>query len=202
MKKNVLFIWVPKVAGTSIYETLHNLCGMRKLKSAGHWPKFENSGIVTFGHVSIQALREQGYMSDAYYKNAFKFAFVRNPLDRMVSLYHYSLRIGRTKPDMSFKDFCRRVAKGVPEIGLYNSQGLSQANSQSSWIPEDIDFIGRFEKLQDHFAALLKKLELPNVDLARKRVSKERRELLSYYNESSTRLVKELYKDDFDRFNY
>jgi len=100
MKKDVLFIWIPKVAGTSIYHIL-NKYNCSKLKDNKNTQDFENSGFVTFGHRSIPYLLETNVISKDYLKKSFKFCFVRNPWDRLVSLYCYT----QYDKKMSFEKF-------------------------------------------------------------------------------------------------
>lgn len=98
--KNVLFIWLPKVAGTSIFKVLEKY-GCQKLKRKCLYENFENKGWVTFSHVSVLKLLKRKYVDKKFFDSAFKFAFVRNPWDRMVSLYHYR----GYDNIMSFEDF-------------------------------------------------------------------------------------------------
>lgn len=102
---NVLFIWIPKTAGTSVFTFLKEL-GMRKYKSLDQARyRFPGSGVATFVHQSIPSLVEAGAIPEAYVQSAFKFSFVRNPYDRAVSLYHYFRRYDRLPPAMEFERF-------------------------------------------------------------------------------------------------
>jgi len=108
MKKNTIFFWVPKTGGTSIFNVLKRY-GCRKLKKPGLFNKFNNTGMVTFGHVDIQSLLKKNIISAEFFKKSFKFGFVRNPWDRLVSLYFY-LKYNRL---MSFEVFCNRIYKAM-----------------------------------------------------------------------------------------
>ena len=65
----LLFLHIPKTAGTSINEDLQP------------YLKYQ------FGHVTAQEYIERGFDL----KNIFTFTFVRNPYDRFVSLFFYSI---------------------------------------------------------------------------------------------------------------
>jgi hypothetical protein len=88
MKKNILFVWLPKNAGTSIYNLLkqYDCLYFKKYK---RYIEFSNKGIVTFGHIDIKYLMKINVINSEWYNKTYKFAFVRNPWDRMVSFYHY-----------------------------------------------------------------------------------------------------------------
>ena len=209
MTKNALFFWIPKTAGTSIHETIRTLTPMPKLKLPEQWPKFCNQGLVTFAHVSVNQLRAKNYILDDFYYSAFKFTFVRNPFDRAVSLYHYLIKDKIVRKGTPFKKFLKMVKKGVPPIGLYNVKGMSQANPQHCWLPEyydnvtgSMDYIGRFENLQQDFNEVLRTLGLPETEILKKRVSKGRDKTVKYYNDETADLVRQIYKMDFVLYGY
>jgi hypothetical protein len=109
MKKDIIFFWIPKTAGTSLYSVLHAYCGCPKLKSHRLYASFGNKGCVTFSHVDVFHLLKKGIITQDYYSKAFKFCFVRNPWDRLVSLY-FHLKYDRS---MSFSQFCDMIEKAV-----------------------------------------------------------------------------------------
>ncbi len=119
MKKNVLFIWIPKAAGTSIRKALdkYGCPTLTHPKSMYHdsYLSFNNKGFVTFGHVNISYLLKKGIVNREYFDGAFKFCFVRNPWDRLVSLYHYrdyDKNKGKKRlKKMSFEEFVKLVYK-------------------------------------------------------------------------------------------
>lgn len=200
--KNAIFIWIPKTAGTSVWTALKENYGCPKLKLPEQWPKFKQSGILTFSHVSIPGLRAKGFISDEFYNSSFKFCFVRNPFDRMVSLYHYLMKDKIIKQGISFKKFCKMVHDDPNPIGLYNVKRKSQAQPQVKWLVPEMDFIGRFENLQSDFDKILTRLELAPVELPHTRVSKNRKPTKAYYDKKTISLVRKIYKADFETFGY
>lgn len=193
---NALFIWIPKAAGTSIQRALPM---KRYIGEIHDMEKFDNEGFATFGHASIMTLINMGIILPSWYDHAFKFCFVRNPFDRMVSLYHHYL--GRKRIKRGFNRFCKTILKSRDFIGPYNYKGFSQARPQNDWLVADIDFIGRVENLQDDLDIICKRLDLPLVKVTYENRS-SRSHVRSYYNDELIKIVGEIYADDFDIFGY
>lgn len=108
---DVIFIWIPKAAGTSIHSLFAHF-GMGKYKSIDQARYlFPGSGMATFVHQSVPALVAAGAIRKSYVESAFKFAFVRNPYDRVVSLYHYFKRYDRMPETMDFGTFLEMLGE-------------------------------------------------------------------------------------------
>ncbi len=203
-----LFVHVPKTGGTSVEVAL----GMH-----GPWQD-ENRDILyglvrsedllerRFGsaflqHLTIHELREV-VTADAA-NPYFSFSFVRNPWDRMVSVYH------RTDPHL------RAHARGLgvelaglsfPEF-LARTEGLRHAHlrDQADYICDDsgrtvVDFVGRFETLAADFKTVCNRLQteaaLPHVNVSTHEGYR------SYYDEASRALVERRFLRDVDLFGY
>ena len=210
-KINVLFIWVPKAAGSSIYRALkesrYRCKRLLNRKKGGFiefpYTDFDNNGAVTFSHASIEALMEHGIVKTDFFENAFKFCFVRNPWDRLVSLFFYR---GFDKKYENFEHFCLDFKdQEIEPIGLFNSKLNSQFNDQTTWIVGQngrllVDFIGRYERLSDDFSKVCKILgirkKLPH------RNKTDHAHYKKYYNPKTIEIVKRKYIRDIDLFGY
>jgi len=120
-KHNVVFIHVPKTAGTSMES--------RKFLGGG-------------GHKTAAMIRE-GIGQEAW-ESAFKFAFVRDPLQRIVSLYYHLMR---QHNGMSFVEYVRKSARQGPR-----RDWKQHASLQSHFLCDEdgsllVDFVGRYHKL-------------------------------------------------------
>lgn len=206
-KRDVLFLWVPKCAGMSVYRTLVRYGCIEERWDRPFLP-FRNRGIATFGHVDVPGLIEKGVVSRRYFDRAFKFAFVRNPFDRLVSLFFYLKKIQREDVAQigSFEEFCRHLdARGFPPVGLYNFRGLSQANPMSDWLLDREgkllpDFLGRHETLREDFASVCRTIgiqeQIPHENKS------EHRPYRDHYTPATRAIVEKLYRQDLDRFGY
>ena len=111
------------------------------------------------------------------HSNCFKFAFVRNPWDRLVSTWkdkvqkqwdeqyeypQFRIQFYKQFKGGSFKEF-------VIWIGLNGADHEDHIRQQTSLIPYDlVDFIGRFENLQEDFDIVCDKIGIPQQQLSHK----------------------------------
>lgn len=200
-RRTAVFIWIPKTAGASFYSCLD----APKLWVSLHRVKyrFANNGTVTFGHMDYPELVRQGLVSRQFDESAYKFAFVRNPYGRAVSLYFYLKKYGILPADGSFLAFCRRLNEtGCEPIGLYNVSGLSQCNPQTRWTENiKMDFIGRFESIGEDSEKVFSELGLQNVHLPE--INKtDHAGYEEYYCGESKEIIEKFYAEDFRNFGY
>lgn len=206
---NALLVWIPKTAGTSLNSLLAKAGGQTFLSTTEARRYFRNRGIVTFGHISVPHLREAGIITDEFYNSALKFAFVRNPFDRAVSLFEYSRLIGKIPASMGFPTFCQMLKDHAYEdIGDYNHLGLSQLNPQIRWLVGGkgelcADFIGRFESFAEDVQTVLRRLNLP-VEISKvPHVNRTQRMATeTYYCDAQVEAVQHAYRCDFEAFGY
>jgi hypothetical protein len=80
-KHRFIFIHIPKTAGTSIEEALRDeSCQLLP----GEWD-YRRAPHAPLNHLTLQEVADCGILTPAQLKSYFKFCFVRNPWDRLVS---------------------------------------------------------------------------------------------------------------------
>lgn len=201
---NAIFIWVPKNAGTSMYDALRRGASFNRFKRIKDLRKgFHQTGRVTFGHMDYRALIRSGHVDPGYFDGAFKFGFVRDPYTRAVSLFLYLKKEGRVKPATNFLAFCESLMAGCVEtIGLYNSKGLSQCNPQVTWLSGiELDYVGRYEDLASSFKTIATKFQMPFDSLPHLN-SSDKADYREFYCPNSWEIVETYYAEDFERFGY
>lgn len=198
---DLVFVWVPKNAGTSIVQALAPH-GLRSFLSVDEIKAgWDGRGMVTFGHLHYGQLHNLGLIPEDFFKNAIRVAVVRNPYDRLISLYEYHRSMGIVRMCETFRRYISILENRINPVGVHAHWGRSQANPQVEWMLPGMCLL-RFERLQADFNALCAKLGLPRTALPWRNQTK-RGGLLHYY--SSTALVKRaraLYRRDFDEFAY
>ena len=194
-----IFLHIPKTAGLTVVETILNLD--RKFGwFLGTNYKQENyllpmtEGPIYIGHIGYKDALKSGVMDRAYWKRAFKFTFVRNPYERLVSLYGYNPPVGL----YNVKHFDGRSV-------LFNKHIYgNQYNPMVDWIPSDIGFIGRIEYFEDDMNHLLTILgyEGEKKKFEKTNYSKHEAYTEYYKNPKTIAYVNEMYDEDFKRFGY
>jgi hypothetical protein len=201
-----LFIHVPKAAGTSITECLQPLAhdpkdylvnrllergGMRVNLWIGpyRWRRFRK-------HHTAETV--QRHLPDDVYNGLFKFAFVRNPWDWIVSYYHYHLQC----PTHHRHDYVRRLGS-LAEFIRWRMR--RRRPMQVDFVVDRqgqtlVDYIGRFETLYDDFHSICSHLgvqcELPWLKRSR------RNDYRNYYDDETAALVAEHCRRDIEAFDY
>lgn len=178
---NFVFVHIPKTAGTSIYRTL-NLYGEH-----------------------VTALQLRGRLGANLWNKKFKFAFVRNPWDRVVSSYRFATV--RNKDSrfvaLSFSEWLRLAY--VDRHPLYFDSPHS-FSPQFDWISDNddnvmVDFVGRFENLQQDFTHVCNRIGKPDVVLPHHNATKHN-DYRTYYSDADIEIVARWYQKDIDYFGY
>ena len=202
-RRDAVFVWIPKTAGTSVFEVLKDNGCLKAYTTEEVRCEFPQRGLVTFAHMDYGGLVREGYVTQSFDRSAYKFAFCRNPYDRAVSLYYYLRSRDRIDRDHTFLSFCRQLRDEGPDaIGLYNWKGTSQCNPQVAWLEGvELDFIGRFESIDEDFNRVLAELGSPSCKLPTKNKI-DRKNYRDYYCDESRSIIADLYRNDFAAFGY
>lgn len=201
--RNAVFLWIPKTAGATLYSALDKQICTKILDLPAAKLRFQNKGLVTFGHLEYAQLVKEGLVETQFDESAFKFLFCRNPYSRAVSLYCFSKRRRWINEQMSFLEFCRKIESGVHDIGLFNVQGLSLCNPQSRWLKGVCpDFIGRMENFDEDLGRLFQLLNLTVPEMIISKNLTEHSPYREYYCPKSRDIVARYYAEDFKRFAY
>lgn len=205
-KNNFIFLHIPKTAGRSVRTALRpdcytfsqelsrlldpfkQKCGLQ----VSPWPKSRSSSLR--GHpTAVEYLGQMGKVFRSY----FVFAFVRDPYDWLVSYYEWARRDSGTDlyerfSRMSFEQYIDWATNG----------GMK---TQKSYIVDHegalvIDYVGRFERLSEDFAAICEQIGIRN-RLPHKNKS-SRRSFSGYFSAETDRKVRNYFAEDFEYFEY
>ena len=145
------------------------------------------------------------------YKEYFKFAFVRNSWDRLLSLWLYFQKRGAHPVNsVDFTYFITHLESCICELDnslFSNSQRkinllYPQCHFIFDWWGNNaVDFIGRFENLQSDYDIVCDKIGIPRRKLSHKNKT-QHTHYSEYYNKETRDIVAEKYKQDIDYFGY
>lgn len=183
-----IFIHVPKSAGTSICKTLFG---------------------YQIGHQKYTDYFNSNPQKTEQY---FKFTFVRNPWDRLVSAYTY-MKYGSSSTVPDDKNWFKKNISQFDNFGSFVKGWINISNiyKHDMFIPQfeflcneegiiKMDFVGRFENLTEDYEfirdilQLERKLPVTN--------SSNRKHYSEYYDDESIEIVKNVYWKDIALFNY
>jgi len=202
-----IFIHIPKTAGLSIRNCLSN---------NGFYHKGHVSNFYTRDTTISTRHQPSKNLNKNCIDNYFKFCFVRNPWDIVVSsflwwhgMYEWSKRTGRGHnrkkkiateiSEMTFHDFVKKYPHKINEVDHQNL-------GQHFWLEDEtenktVDFIGKFENLQEDFNIICDKIGIPKQQLSHKNATK-RNHYTEYYNDETQEIVAKKYAKDIEYFGY
>ena len=149
------------------------------------------------GHISVNQIK--AVITTDQWDSYFKFAIVRNPFDRFVSICAFLNRQSSTFSDNPL--LWMKAAMNKPQFKqrLLVKPQVTQLMDQHGKL--ELDYIGRYEELQDSVDFITGKLDIQQKALTVKNASKHRA-YQEYYDESLYQSVLDFYKDDLSAFNY
>jgi hypothetical protein len=204
-ERSFIFIHVDKAAGSSIERALLRYAHPKstsRLRRRLVWLGTVNRlgclyRAVEFPeHIAARAVKR--CLPPAVYDAAFKFAFVRNPWDRLVSRYTYLLRseghhrhrfVKRLKGFEEYLDWEIRRGK------MFQHEYVTDASGKLI-----VDFVGYFERLNEDFARVCARLGV-QVTLPHANVSSHR-DYRTYYTPATRELVARHFQQDLELFGY
>lgn len=181
-----IFIHVPKAAGTSVAQSLFGAASRHV-----DYHEYERANPAKFRHY-------------------FKFTFVRNPWDRLLSAYTFLLNGGMNDMDAAwaaehlanideFRDFVQLLVER-PELLQW-----VHLRPQHSFLCNEhgdikVDFVGRVENIEVDFATIAARIGVPaNLSI------RNRSDHVPYadiYDARSREQVARLYRSDIEIFGY
>jgi hypothetical protein len=199
--KKFLFVHIYKTAGTSITDSLARYCYRPGSTRPSNWIPFLTAKWKKIHSTPIKkhatALQIRDTLHPEVFASFFKFSFVRNPWDWQVSLYHYILEHPENPGYISTKDMgsFRNFVFSRSDLGFTQTGCLADSGGKLL-----VDFVGRFEKLEEDFQAVCHRI---GISVGLPHINKmERTGYRDYYDEETRELTARLYAEDIERFGY
>ncbi len=182
-KHNFIFVHIPKTSGRSTERYLLNFNSIREIQP--HHP------------ITDYIKRVKNFHS------MFKFSFVRNPYERLLSEYFYAKRMGGCECEfedfkIEYNTFKKFVMSDALEKCCYKHHNTPQIEMAN---PKYMNFIGRFENLQEDFDTICDKIGIPKNKLPHIN-NTNHKHYTEYYDDETREIVAEKYARDIEYFGY
>ena len=202
--KKFIFVANARCASTSMYLELENQSQFDNYTWPGDPegnPNYQRLGALPYlYHMSISDVTK----TYPEYKNYFKFAFIRNPWCRFVSAYHEFQKPGHEVwaeelgKFLSFRDFCfaftdTSLASDIHFLPLSNQITVDGEIA--------LDFVGRFENLNEDYAHLANLFNfMPSLSFHER--STNTYKYRDYYDRDTEKIIYNYYESDIELFKY
>ncbi len=221
-----IFIHIHKTAGNSISEALEPVLRWNDIVCGGteFGEKLASLYSRQYGlHKHSNAKEIKKIVGEEVWKNYFTFSFVRNPYYRTISNYTYFKMLVKKQ---GAKRFFRRFDKNnklwqwAAIKAVLASKNFSQFIRQTEFIEKApagkplfnslseeskiiVDYIGKVEKINEDFKHISNVIKQYNLKVGKRNVSRKKVKLEEFYRtQADLDHVYELYRKDFDFFNY
>ena len=202
-----VFIHIPKNAGTSVTKLLRD----------------SNTNCIIKKHGSASFVMDE--IGEPEFKSRFSFAFVRNPWDRMVSLFYFKKTrwTRKAKNTAQYPNMLKNAAAkfyleddflGFMQWFLLDlsCDSLSVHNhipnqEQLAWLTNKdgtdiiVDFVGKVENIAEDIEVIRKVLGI-KAELSHQNKTVREPEYRKYYDDETAELIADVFSRDIEAFGY
>ena len=186
--KKFVFIHIPKTGGSSIEKCLKKYSTDKITGNENNVQVICNKTNNNYKHATLQ--QHKNIYGDII-SDYFKFTVIRNPWDRLISLWHWG-----GNGNFNKKKFINKIKTRSKEQGAWAPM--------VNYICKDnkilVDKIVRFENLDKEFHQTMNKMDikitLPHINKTK------HRNYTSYYDDELKTIIEQYYKKDIELFNY
>lgn len=205
-----IFIHIGRTAGCSIERTLcNNYCGNESQLTMNKWVLYTGSEEFVKKHPKTQAghwipKEIKSFFGEKIYNEYFKFTVVRNPWQRMLSQFK---KTQDKKNGMSFKGW-------IHKSFVLNDRNMDERFYKPCkwWIDGGVDYIIKYENLDEDFSKLLDKIGIDD-SLKLDKVKMlpgwnnwgddiDSVNYQDYYDEETKKIIEHNFKEDIEEFGY
>jgi hypothetical protein len=208
-----IFIHVHKTGGTYISYMLHKYYGFKNyyLRRPDHdtfcfnnkknkkYINYENRvhGVLMYYKTSV-FINKKMNMNHSKWKSYYKFCFIRNPYDKIISAWNHINRY-----NIPFSNYLNliNICNDVEYMHMFMPQVRNIIDEKGKI---DINFIGKFENLENDFQTILKNIGI-KIFIHEVSKSMNKRDHLrfdEYYDQNTLNIVNHLLKEDFKNLDY
>jgi hypothetical protein len=216
---------IPKVGGNTIKNILEEYYGFKTkyfinsnhanfvihenevIKMGTGFTNISKHGMLKY-YMLDKEYNKQMDMNDEKWKTYYKFTFVRNPYDKIISAWKFCKQKNMIDNDISLYDFLTKKENHSSYVHshsyLQQTDHLLDLNNELK-----IDFIGRFEYLYEDLNQVLFNLGIKQIKhkiFIERNIIYNKSDIdsnyIDYFDDSTIILVNDLFSDDFNNFNF
>lgn len=153
-----------------------------------------------FSYPDHATAREVKSFLEKEWNSYFKFCFVRNPFEKVVSDYIYTTRNGRG--DVSFHNFVKMIKKRNEKKSIVHPR-IKSWDIISTERGLEMDYVGRYERIKEDAEQIFKKIGI-NFEDEKFPYTKNIKDYdyRDYYGEEEKNIVSNLFKEEIEYFGY
>ena len=191
-------------------------CGGNSLRNELNKPEYQSREVQDGHSLPIDMylyFKELNKLDD--YEKIFKFTFIRNPFDFMVSTYFYGksytnhfMHNDIINRNMDIEMFIPYYFEDREKDMKSKPIGSNKVVTFKDWLLDSegnllVDFIGKMENYDNDYKLICKKLDLPfnSVPLVNVNPNKEK-DYRKYYNNKSIKMIENHFEWELNKFNY
>ncbi|MEQ8324251.1 MAG: sulfotransferase family 2 domain-containing protein [Vicingaceae bacterium] len=204
--KQLIFIHIPKSGGTSVHEIMfgnrplvpreflgtevRNLPLSYFVDEADHFRPYP-----PLNHLPVSRIRE--VIDREKFESFTKFTLVRNPFDRVLSIYKYWQSRNNLPRSTPFSEFVQMISSRPSFKTKWPNQVFFVNDENGNLLLDEVFKLEEKKKLETFLTARLNKdVVMPHARATKKLSSRQ------IYGRRSMEQVNQLYKEDFETFDY
>ncbi len=194
-QKRFLFVHIHKTAGNSIQSILRRYSEDEIVSARAHQDGIERFGVRNPNyqikkHSTLAEYRVA--LGEEQFRRLYKFTCVRNPWDRMISLYFSPSRKRAHWDRKLFKKLVSNTSSATDHLRLEKDDADPFSN---------VDRVMRFETLATDFRSVCAELAIPWAPLPNYNRS-SREHYSKYYDDELREMVRGRFTSEIERFGY
>lgn len=196
LKNKFIFVHFPKTGGNSIQNILRKYSEDEIVLWHPEQDGIERFDVMNsdYNTTKHSTLQEYQKALGKDFNTFFKFICVRNPWERLISIF-FTPVFGKTEWDRD--EFIKIIDNPLAHLSHYLC--LENCDSKSQY--ENVDYIMKYESLEEDFHRVCKEINVKQEKLPHRNKS-TRKHYKHYYDEELKHLVYSRHKDEIEYFGY
>lgn len=211
-KYKLIFLHNPKAAGVSVKRYMRDLHTEDTPQFAPHNPQLSlHWTMIKKTHVTVwEFVNRDGWCDydKEIWESFYKFAIVRNPWDRLHSLWNWCAYLSDDEQNARFRerwptfeawlsDVLDNYRWRTPHFGTQNQFEYTHINGVQS-----VNKVLRFETLDEDWKDICKWMGVEYSPLPKKNTSTREKDYRQYYTDETAAAVAEIFAKDIELFGY